>query len=168
MVNAVLRLQFYGHKTNCIAANKYKGYVMQKDLNGITLLLVEDDDIDAMTIQRSFKKQHISNPVIRVYDGIEALALLRGDKIARPLLIILDLQMPRMGGIEFLTELRADKKLSDLVVFVLTTSKAKSDVLASYSEHIAGYFVKGEVGDKFLGLVNMLENYFKIVHLTES
>jgi CheY-like chemotaxis protein len=141
---------------------------MLKNTNKISLLLVEDDDIDAMTIKRSFKKQNITNEVIRVYDGIEALALLRTGEITQPLVIILDLQMPRMGGIEFLKTLRADPQLSNLVVFVLTTSKAKSDIESSYGEHIAGYFVKGETGDRFSGLVSMLENYFEIVHLTEE
>ncbi|WP_298940668.1 response regulator [uncultured Psychromonas sp.] len=139
-----------------------------KNANEITLLLVEDDDIDAMTIKRSFKKQNITNPVTRVYDGIEALALLKDKKVSQPLVIILDLQMPRMGGIEFLQTLRADPLLSDLVVFVLTTSKAKSDIASSYGEHIAGYFVKGETGERFSGLVNMLKNYFEIVHLNEE
>ena len=139
-----------------------------QNTNEITLLLVEDDDIDAMTIQRSFKKQNITNPIVRVYDGLEALSLLKKGEVASPLVIILDLQMPRMGGIEFLKTLRADPKLSKLVVFVLTTSKAKSDIVSSYGEHIAGYFVKGQTGDRFSGLVSMLENYFEIVHLTEE
>lgn len=139
-----------------------------KNANEVTLLLVEDDDIDAMTIKRSFKKQNITNPLVRVYDGIEALTLLKESKVTQPLVIILDLQMPRMGGIEFLKVLRADPKLSDLVVFVLTTSKAKTDITSSYGKHIAGYFVKGETGDRFSGLVNMLENYFEIVHLNEE
>lgn len=141
---------------------------MLKNTNEITLLLVEDDDIDAMTIKRSFKKQNITNKVVRVYDGIEALTLLKSGEIAQPLVIILDLQMPRMGGIEFLQTLRADSKLSKLVVFVLTTSKAKSDIESSYGEHIAGYFVKGETGDRFSGLISMLENYFEIVYLTKE
>jgi len=141
---------------------------MIKNTTKITLLLVEDDDIDAMTIKRSFKKQNITNEVIRVYDGLEALALLRANEITQPLVIILDLQMPRMGGIEFLQALRSDPKLSKLVVFVLTTSKAESDIESSYGEHIAGYFVKGETGDRFSGLVSMLENYFEIVHLSKE
>jgi CheY-like chemotaxis protein len=141
---------------------------MIENTNEITLLLVEDDDIDAMTIERSFKKQNITNNVVRVYDGIEALALLKSGGVAQPLVIILDLQMPRMGGIEFLQALRADDKLSKLVVFVLTTSKAKSDIESSYGEHIAGYFVKGETGNRFSELVSMLENYIEIVHLTKD
>lgn len=131
----------------------------------VTLLLVEDDDVDAMTIERSFIKQHIANPIIRAYDGIEALELLRNNTVPRPMVILLDLQMPRMGGIEFLKELRADEALSDLVVFVLTTSESEIDMANSYKQHIAGYFLKEEVGEKLLGVVDTLDHYWKIVHL---
>ena len=138
---------------------------MVKDSEDVTLLLIEDDDIDAMTVERSFIKQRIANKVVRAYDGIEALEMLKNGMVKRPLVILLDLQMPRMGGIEFLKIIRADENLADLVVFVLTTSKSESDMLSSYSQHIAGYFVKGEVGEKFLGIVDVLESYWKIVHL---
>lgn len=131
----------------------------------VTLFLVEDDDVDAMTIERSFLKQRIANPIVRAYDGIEALELLRSNKVSRPLIILLDLQMPRMGGIEFLKELRADEDLSELVVFVLTTSKSEEDMLASYRQHIAGYFVKGKSGEQFLDIVNVLDSYWKVVQL---
>lgn len=131
----------------------------------VTLLLVEDDDVDAMTIERSFLKQRIANPIVRAYDGIEALELLRSNQVSRPLIILLDLQMPRMGGIEFLKELRADEDLSELVVFVLTTSKSEEDMLASYRQHIAGYFVKGKSGEQFLDIVNVLDSYWKVVQL---
>ncbi|OUR60646.1 two-component system response regulator [Colwellia sp. 39_35_sub15_T18] len=138
---------------------------MAKKPTDVTLLLVEDDDIDAMTIERSFLKQRIANPIVRAYDGIEALDLLRKGDVSRPLIVLLDLQMPRMGGIEFLKEIRADESLSDLVVFVLTTSKSEEDMLLSYRQHIAGYFVKGEAGEKFLDIVNVLDSYWKVVHL---
>jgi len=138
---------------------------MLNDAEDVVLLLIEDDDIDAMTVERSFIKQRIANEIVRAYDGLEALEMLRAGKVKRPLVILLDLQMPRMGGIEFLKILRADKELADLVVFVLTTSKSESDMLSSYRQHIAGYFVKGEVGEKFLGIVDVLESYWKIVHL---
>jgi CheY-like chemotaxis protein len=131
----------------------------------VTLLLIEDDDVDAMTIERSFLKQRIANPIIRAYDGIEALELLRNNQVDRPLIVLLDLQMPRMGGIEFLKIIRADEDLSDLVVFVLTTSKSKEDMLSSYRQHIAGYFVKEEVGEMFIDVVNVLDSYWKVVHL---
>lgn len=138
-----------------------------KKPSDVTLFLIEDDDIDAMTIERSFIKQRIANPIVRAYDGVEALELLRNNKVPRPMVILLDLQMPRMGGIEFLKELRADEALSDLVVFVLTTSQSETDMEQSYHQHIAGYFTKGEVGEKLLGVVNTLDNYWKIVHLPE-
>ena len=134
----------------------------------VTLLLVEDDDVDAMTIERGFLKQRIANPIVRAYDGVEALELLRNNQVTRPLIILLDLQMPRMGGIEFLKELRADPSLSDLVVFVLTTSKSEEDMLSSYHQHIAGYFIKGDSGEKFLDIVNVLDSYWKIVQLPTS
>ncbi|WP_020162147.1 response regulator [Cycloclasticus pugetii] len=138
---------------------------MDTNPKDVTLLLVEDDDIDAMTIERGFLKQRIANPIVRAYDGIEALELLRSNKVSRPLIILLDLQMPRMGGIEFLKQLRADETLSDLVVFVLTTSKSEEDMLSSYKQHIAGYFIKGDSGEKFLDIVNVLDSYWKIVQL---
>jgi len=131
----------------------------------ITLLLIEDDDIDAMTVKRSFLKQRIANPIVRAYDGVEALDLLRTKTVIRPLIILLDLQMPRMGGIEFLQELRADEDLKDLVVFVLTTSKSEEDLVKSYHQQVAGYFIKGEVGESFLDVVNVLDNYWKVVQL---
>jgi len=131
----------------------------------ITLLLIEDDDIDAMTVKRSFLKQRIANPIVRAYDGVEALDLLRTKTVSRPLIILLDLQMPRMGGIEFLQELRVDEDLKDLVVFVLTTSKSEEDLVKSYRQQIAGYFIKGEVGESFLDVVNVLDNYWKVVQL---
>jgi CheY-like chemotaxis protein len=138
---------------------------MKTNSKDVTLLLVEDDDIDAMTIEQGFLKQRIANPIVRAYDGIEALELLRSNKVSRPLIILLDLQMPRMGGIEFLKQLRADETLSDLVVFVLTTSKSEEDMLSSYKQHIAGYFIKGDSGEKFLDIVNVLDSYWKIVQL---
>ena len=131
----------------------------------ITLLLVEDDDIDAMTVKRSFLKQRIANPIVRAYDGVEALEMLRAKTVSRPLIVLLDLQMPRMGGIEFLQELREDEELKDLVVFVLTTSKSEEDLVRSYRQQIAGYFIKGEVGESFLDVVNVLDNYWKVVQL---
>ena len=133
----------------------------------VVLLLIEDDDIDAMTVERSFIRQRIANPIVRAYDGVEALELLRSGKISRPLIILLDLQMPRMGGIEFLKTIRTDEDLLDLVVFVLTTSKSEQDMLTSYKQQIAGYFVKGEAGENFLDIVDVLDSYWKVVHLPE-
>jgi len=131
----------------------------------VSLLLIEDDDIDAMYIMRDFKKRKIANPFLRAVDGLDALEKLRNGKVARPFIILLDLQMPRMNGIEFLEELRKDEALSDSVVFVLTTSKDERDIVSSYENHIAGYFVKEAPGEGFLSVIEVLDGYWRLAHL---
>ena len=138
---------------------------MQTREREVTLLLVEDDDVDAINIERSFVRKKIKNPLIRAYDGLDALDKLRNGTVIRPYIILLDLQMPRMNGLDFLKEIRGDEELGDSVIFVLTTSSDEQDITASYSEHIAGYFVKDETGDRFLSVVDLLDGYWKIVHL---
>ncbi|MBN2752430.1 MAG: response regulator [Rhodospirillaceae bacterium] len=131
----------------------------------VTLLLVEDDDVDAMGVIRALKRKRIANPLIRARDGIEALELLREGKVPRPFLILLDLNMPRMGGLELIQTLRDDKVLHDSVVFVLTTSKSDEDMSAAYRVHVAGYIVKSEIGNSFSDLVQMLDAYWQVVEL---
>lgn len=100
-------------------------------------------------------------------DGIEALEILRGQNnaksIKRPFMIILDLNMPRMNGFEFLEVLRDDEKLADSICFVLTTSDADRDKLSAYEKHIAGYIVKSRVGVSFTAMIEMMECYWKVV-----
>lgn len=88
----------------------------------VTILLVEDDDVDAQGVERSLRKRKIANEIVRAVDGLDALALLQEDKVKRPYIILLDLQMPRMSGLEFLKKLRSDPQHDLSVVFVLTTS----------------------------------------------
>ncbi|MGK0475273.1 MAG: CheY-like chemotaxis protein [Oleispira sp.] len=137
---------------------------MQKLGDEVTLLLIEDDDIDVMTVERSFKKNRIANPIVRAHDGRDALEILQKKQINSPYVILLDLQMPRMNGIEFLEALRADKELAQSVVFILTTSKAEEDMIAGYEKNIAGYFLKDDSGDNFIDLINVLDSYWKVVH----
>ncbi len=134
----------------------------------VTLLLVEDDDIDAMGVERALKRRRIANPLLRARDGIEALEILRSGQVEKPYLVLLDLNMPRMGGLEFIQEVRKDPKLSDAVVFVLTTSKSDEDMTAAYRSHVAGYIVKSEVGDCFSNVVQMLDAYWQIVLLPQD
>lgn len=133
----------------------------------VHILLVEDDEIDAEAIVRGFKKQQIDNPITVVPNGIEALHALRGEdgreRIPAPYLILLDLNMPRMNGIEFLQVLRQDPQLKSSIVFVLTTSDSNKDKLAAYREQIAGYLLKQQSGVNFSHLVNMLDSYWRIV-----
>jgi len=138
---------------------------MTKRSREVTLFLIEDDDVDATNIERSFIKKRINNPIVRARDGVEALELMRGDSVPVPYIVLLDLKMPRMDGLEFLRHIRSDDKLNETVVFVLTTSLDEEDIAASYKEHIAGYFVKDETGDKFLNIVELLDGYWKVVHL---
>ena len=123
----------------------------------VSLLLVEDDAIDVMTVERMLRKQHIANPLFVARDGVEALEMLRGEggrrPVPSPFLILLDLNMPRMGGLEFLTELRRDPQLQRATVFVLTTSDAPEDRLAAYEHRVAGYIVKDRMGEDLLDLL---------------
>lgn len=132
-----------------------------------TILLVDDDDIDAKSVQRAFSKMKIANPIIRAIDGIDALELLENNKVPSPYLILLDLNMPRMGGLEFLEHLRKDKIRSNSIVFVLTTSKEDEDRSAAYDQHIAGYITKEKLDNGFEELVKLLDHYWRLVELPE-
>ncbi|NJK31382.1 MAG: response regulator [Deltaproteobacteria bacterium] len=133
----------------------------------VHILLVEDEDVDVMAVRRAFRSRRIANEMTVARDGVAALELLRGSEakppLPRPLIILLDLNMPRMNGIEFLAELRGDAELKDSIVFILTTSKADEDKAAAYDKHIAGYIVKSDVGGGFLALIEMLDSYWRIV-----
>ena len=133
----------------------------------LTILMVEDDDVDAKGMERSFKKRRIANPIVRAVDGQEALELLENEKVPSPYIILLDLQMPRMNGLEFLTTIRNHEKLKSSVVFVLTTSHAEEDITAAFNQQIAGYFVKDEVGANFCEMLDMLEGYWRIAYLPQ-
>ena len=139
-------------------------YNVYKDVN---ILIVDDDQVDVRAIKRGLEKQKVANPVFTARDGVEALEMLRGqggkEKLARPYLIMLDLNMPRMNGIEFLKELRDDPALTDSIVFVLTTSASEEDQASAYKEHIAGYLLKSEAGENFLKVVKMIEAFVVVV-----
>ncbi|KNC67811.1 response regulator [Pseudoalteromonas ardens] len=138
---------------------------MTIDANQVTLFVVEDDDIDYMTIKRSFKKMKIVNPLVRAKDGQEALEQLEANMIRPPFIMLLDLQMPRLSGLDLLAKLRHSAQLKDTVVFVLTTSADERDIFDSYQHNVAGYFVKDEVGREFLEVLALLDGYWRIVHM---
>lgn len=130
-----------------------------------SILLVEDDDIDAMSVQRAFQRMKIANPIVRAKDGIEALDILLKGGIEQPYLILLDLNMPRMGGLELLDTIRNNSQLELSVVFVLTTSKDDEDKIKAYKHHVAGYIVKEKLDEGFEQLVKMLDHYWRLVEL---
>lgn len=129
----------------------------------VSILIVDDDQVDVRAIERGLKQQRIVNPVYVAADGKQGLAMLRGEdghtKVPQPNLILLDLNMPRMNGLQFLKELREDAALCDSIVFILTTSNSDEDRVAAYKHHIAGYLVKSEAGVSFLRAVQLLERY---------
>jgi CheY-like chemotaxis protein len=130
----------------------------------VTVLLVEDDEVDIMGVRRAFRQSTLDNNIIVANDGIEALALLRdADAVPRPYMVLLDMNMPRMGGAEFLESARKDPDLKNSIVFVLTTSKDPADKTRAYQHHPAGYIVKDRTDGNFINAVTLLEQYAKVV-----
>lgn len=131
--------------------------------SALSILLVEDDDVAAEAVTRSLARHGVVFPVIWAENGLAALAVLRGQSgappVGRPRIVLLDLNMPRMNGFEFLAAIRADPALRDEVVFVLTTSDADEDRTRAYHEQIAGYMVKSAVGPQFARLAGLLLAY---------
>lgn len=136
------------------------------DDNNIEILLVEDDEVDVMNVQRAFRKARIDNPLHLAPDGIAALEMLRGPMSSvhqnLPRIILLDINMPRMNGLEFLRELRADPVLRSLSVVILTTSAQDSDLRAAYKYNVSGYIIKPLAANDFLEVVNTLKRYWEI------
>ena len=134
--------------------------------NMLNILLVDDDDIDVMNVRRAFKKAGISNPLWVAENGIEALALLRSGEIPdHNRLILLDLNMPRMNGIEFLRELRKDPALSSIAVVMLTTSNEDRDKIDAYKLNVAGYLLKPVTFPSFVDLMTTLNKYWTLVEM---
>lgn len=132
----------------------------------INIFLVEDDEVDIMNVKRAFKKNNITNPLYVAGNGIEALNMLKGengiDKIPKPRIILLDLNMPKMGGIEFLKEMRQIDDLKNISVFVMTTSNEDNDKVEAYSLNVAGYILKPLSMESFVSAVSTLKNYWML------
>ena len=133
------------------------------------ILLVEDDEVDIMNVKRAFRKNNLKNPLMVAKNGIEALEMLRGEngkeKIAGPTIILTDINMPRMNGIEFMRELRKDEELKALRVFVLTTSDDDRDKLDAYNLNVAGYILKPLSFDRFVEAVATLNQYWELCEM---
>lgn len=132
----------------------------------LNVLLVEDDEVDVMTVKRAFQKNHITNPLFVASDGVEALEKLRGPELPRGRrIILLDLNMPRMNGIEFLRELRKDPALAPTPVVVLTTSNDDQDKVEAYNLNVAGYLLKPVTFTNFCEMMVALNKYWSLVEL---
>ena len=131
----------------------------------VNILLVEDDEIDVMNVKRAFKKNNVMNPLEVAANGLEALEMLRG--VGKPVsrerrLVLLDLNMPKMGGIEFLRELRADPELRPTPVVVLTTSNEERDRVEAYNLNVAGYILKPVTLTSFMETMATLNKYWML------
>lgn len=131
----------------------------------VTILLVEDDEVDIKALRWAFDKLKIANPIQVARDGVEAWEMLR--TIPRPFLIITDINMPRMNGLELLCKIREDAALHDSVVFVLTTSNEEQDKFDAYNLNVTGYMLKSDMGSSFTRAIEMVENYWRVVELPE-
>lgn len=135
----------------------------------ISILHVEDDSVDSMVMQRALKKCQINHTLYQARNGIEALDMLRGlngkEQIPRPKIILLDLNMPKMNGIEFLREIRNDANLKSISVFVMTTSDDENDRTDAYNLNVAGYMIKPISLENYTTVVATLNEYWKLNQL---
>ncbi|MES2295538.1 MAG: response regulator [Pseudomonadota bacterium] len=126
------------------------------------ILLVEDDQVDVMTILRALKEIHVANPVVNMENGEAALEHLRAAGTERPCIILLDLNMPIMNGIEFLQKIKADDAFKQIPVIVLTTSEEQQDKVNSFSLGVAGYMAKPVDYRRFVDMMRSIDLYWTI------
>jgi CheY-like chemotaxis protein len=131
----------------------------------VTILLVEDDEIDVKALKWAFEKLKIANPVVVARDGVEAWEML--PTLSRPYLIITDINMPRMNGIELLRKIRQSDEFRDSIVFALTTSNDEQDKIDAYHLNVAGYMLKTDMGTSFTRAIELIDNFWKVVEFPE-
>lgn len=132
----------------------------------LNILLVEDDEVDVMNVQRAFERNHMKSALFVAGNGLEALDMLRSNRIPKERrLILLDLNMPKMNGIEFLEELRADPELASTPVVVLTTSNDDQDKLDAFNFNVAGYLLKPVTFNAFCDKMATLDKYWALVEM---
>lgn len=132
----------------------------------LNILLVEDDEVDVMNVRRAFERNNVSNPLFVAGNGLDALEMLRDGTVpTERRLILLDLNMPKMNGIEFLTALRADPELASAPVVVLTTSNAEQDKIDAYNLNVAGYLLKPVTFSNFCERMATLNKYWTLVEM---
>lgn len=126
------------------------------------ILLVEDDSVDAMTVRRALKELNRPNPLIHKTNGQEALEYLRDAGNERPYVILLDLNMPKMNGIEFLRIVKADDLLKSIPIVVLSTSNEECDIAESFKLNVTGYIVKQVDYKKFVETIRAIDRYWSL------
>ena len=131
----------------------------------VGILLVEDDTVDVMTVKRAFKEIKVTNPLTVAANGEEALAYLRDKKNKKPGIILLDLNLPKMNGIEFLEVAKKDEALKSIPVVVLTTSREEQDKINSFGLSVAGYMIKPVDYKQFVEVLRIINLYWTISEL---
>ena len=132
------------------------------------VLLVEDDDVDAMTVKRAFKDLNVTNPLAHSVNGEEALKYLQDHNNEKPCVILLDLNMPKMNGTEFLKVIKADQGLKQIPVIVLTTSTEECDIVETFKQSIGGYIVKPVDYKKFVEAIRTINIYWTLSELPDQ
>jgi CheY-like chemotaxis protein len=135
--------------------------------NSRPILLVEDDKVDAMTVRRSFKELKVTNPLVHTVNGEEALLYLKSNGNLKPCVILLDLNMPKMNGIEFLKIIKTDDAFKSIPVIILTTSKEEQDKVETFKLSVAGYIIKSVDYKKFVNAVKVIDLYWTLSELPE-
>lgn len=126
------------------------------------ILLVEDDKVDTMTVIRALKEIHVTNPLVHLENGEEAVNYLREPASEKPCIILLDLNMPIMNGIEFLQVVKNDAQLKCIPVVVLTTSEEQQDKVNSFNMGVAGYMAKPVDYRQFVEVMRSIDAYWTI------
>ena len=127
-----------------------------------TILLIEDDEVDIKSVKRAFKELRITNPISVAHNGEEALKYLKNKRNTKPGIILLDLRMPRMDGIEFLKIMKNDDELKITPVVVLTTSKEDADKTKSFNLGVAGYMMKPVNYKNFVEVIRTVKMYWTL------
>ena len=137
----------------------------QRGSDTITVVLVEDDAVDAMSVERALQRAEFRFQLLVATNGNAALAMLRARRELGVMMLLVDLNLPRMSGLELLAELSQDPVLSAIPTFVLSTSYTQRDVATAYESGIAGYLVKDRLGHNYKGLTELLNVYCHTVKL---
>ena len=124
------------------------------------ILLVEDDNVDVMTVKRALRDVHVTNQLVHTSNGEEALEYLKNESNRKPYVILLDLNMPKMNGIEFLKTINSDEELKKIPVVVLTTSKDEHDIAESFKLGVAGYMVKSVDYESYVETIRKIVLYW--------
>ena len=136
--------------------------------NSKPILLIEDDDVDVMTVNRALRDSKVANQLVSIGDGEEAIEYLRDESATKPSIILLDLNMPKMDGAEFLKIVKADNALKKIPVVILTTSNSDRDVTESFELGAAGYMVKSVDYEKFVETIRAIDQYWTLSKLPSN